>query len=145
MKLSYIFGATTAYRIRSDFNVDGTGSSQILGTCNDCLTQSVWKLLGIVSPVKDQHRYDSGCYYVPSQADCYPGSDIMTQFGFCPATVSNFAGSDVSNQIPNNGRPTQFCDNFYNDWFGPVTEIRLYCNNNSGEVRGIQVGLSIND
>ena len=60
--------------------------------------------------------------------------------GFCPATVSNFAGSDISNQIPNNGRPKQFCDSFYNDWFGPVTEIRLYCNNNSGEVRGIQVG-----
>ena len=36
MKFSCILGATTAYRIRSDFNVDGTGRSTILGTrCND--------------------------------------------------------------------------------------------------------------
>ena len=82
------------------------------------------------------------CFYTPGQVGPHNG---CTE-NLCPAFLPNFAGSDISNQIPNNGQPGQFCDNFYNDWYGPMTELRLYCNNgdnyngggSEGEVRGVQ-------
>ena len=84
------------------------------------------------------------CFYTPGQVLATGSMEACVGGpGLCPATMPNFAGSDISNKVPNNGKPTEFCDNFYRDWFGAVTELRLYCINDKavtghGELRGIQ-------
>ena len=75
------------------------------------------------------NRDGVNCFYSPTQADCTEN--------LCPAgLVTHFAGSDIGNLLPNNAEPTKFCDNFYRDWYGPMSEVHFYCG--TSEVRGIR-------
>ena len=120
--LQLTFGAACAFKIRTDVSIDGLGKTYVQEE-------------NVFMP-KDE---TPGCFYTPGQVSEAGG---ITE-GPSPAIFPNFAGSDISNKIPNNGKPTEFCDNFYRDWFGAVTELRLYCINDAsvigyGELRGIQ-------
>ena len=76
---------------------------------------------------------ETDCFYTPDQADCTEN--------LCPGgLVSHFAGSDIGILLPNNAKPVDFCDNFYAEWYGALTELHFFCKveNNQGAVRGIK-------
>merc|ERR1711935_595847 len=63
---------------------------------------------------------ETDCFYTPDQADCTEN--------LCPGgLVSHFAGSDIGNLLPNNAKPVDFCDNFYAEWYGALTELHFFC------------------
>merc|ERR1711962_553249 len=125
-----VLASAAAFSIRSDVNIDGTGQTVLLNE-------------NVFMP-----RDTPACFYTPGQVESAAGCTVQNSESekLCPALLPNFAGSDISNQIPNNGQPGQFCDNMYADWYGPLTELRLFCNNGDnyngggsvGEVRGVQ-------
>ena len=125
--LNLTLGAVCAFKTRSNVSVDGLGRTYV-------------EKENVFMPKDDT----PSCFYTPGQVLATGSMEACVGGpGLCPATMPNFAGSDISNKVPNNGKPTEFCDNFYRDWFGAVTELRLYCINDKavtghGELRGIQ-------